>query len=180
MVTFEYLNEDNSVVGVSASSDYSGLHSITGEQYFISEGRHSVPQSHRFWLLWDIENQNVEEWHGNIAPTPEEIALSNTALSRQAVDAYIGADFDLDGALYQMDSDSYVHISTAIGIAERNGEDDTATREWRLADNTWRTTSLAELKQLRTEHDTRFEHAWNAFYVWDSGSVEDKQTVIVL
>lgn len=85
--------------------------------------------------------------------------------------AVIESDIELGdtGCIYQIDTEARNSIAMSMRKAERNGYPDTEARPWRLANNEWRTTTLAELKQLLESYDDRYETVWYLFGEWDAG-----------
>ncbi len=104
--------------------------------------------------------------------TEQEIATNNSVEAKAIRDSSIESPIECNGSIFDIDTKSRDNIGVALRKADRNGYPDTEIRDWRLADNTWRETTLAELKQLLELYDVRFESVWYQFNIWDDG---DKQ-----
>jgi hypothetical protein len=101
--------------------------------------------------------------------TEDEKAQYKSDLAKQTLASCISAPLSLSGAEYQMTDSSIANIERAIRIAERESLPDSTVRKWRLADNTWRDTTLAEIKKLQIDYDNRFQAVWQAYNLWTEG-----------
>lgn len=96
-----------------------------------------------------------------------------TTLSTEAKttrDAAISSDLlceDL-AATFQV-SDDATYIRNVISDAEAIGSAETDSTTFRLADNTWRETTLAELRTVLVAFIERKKSVWEQFSTWDSG-----------
>lgn len=89
---------------------------------------------------------------------------------------------EYDGVMFDIDGAARANIETVIEIAEENGLPDSTIEGWRLADNSWRDTTLGELKsiiQLRNErYRAKFQSVWSQFNAWDSGDKSEPFEIV--
>ena len=104
-------------------------------------------------------------------PTTEEIAESNRIKAKTIRDNAVSENITVYDAEWQVANDAE-DIRKVIGDAETidASEEDSVT--FRLADNSWRETTLAELRDVLKAHIARKQDVWNQMAVWDFG---DKQ-----
>lgn len=93
--------------------------------------------------------------------------------SKQARDAAINADLLFYDSYFQV-SDDCADIKSSLQEASVLGLEDSYSQLWRLADNTWRQTTIAEARQIVALFVARKQKVWAAFAEWDLG---DKSSV---
>ena len=96
--------------------------------------------------------------------TDEQIAQQ----SKQARDEAISANISVLDAEWQMVDDAR-DVRKVLQDADVTGALYTDSFMFRLADNTWRETTLVELKQVLAAHVARKRDVWAQFNAWDSG-----------
>lgn len=107
-------------------------------------------------------------------PTPTTNQLSQQAkMTRESAIQNFHSVVALDGAEFDADEKALGNINRAIRFGESNNLPETTEQEWRLADNSWRMTTLAEIRELKflveQAIDTHFQNVWTQFNAWDSG-----------
>lgn len=130
---------------------------------------------HKNWkkyrVQWHIDNGLVKA-HDWDAPPPEvEQPPTKEQLEAQAKvtrDAAVSANLIVLGVEWQCLNDA-VDIRKVINDAETIGVSEVETEMFRLADNSWRETTLAELRQVLAAHVVRKRDVWAQFGVWDAG-----------
>ena len=105
-------------------------------------------------------------------PTSEEIATQNQRAAKQTRDKAVSANITVHGVDWQVANDAE-DIRKVIGDAETISASEDDTTMFRLADNSWRETTLSELRDVLKAHIARKQDVWNQMAVWDSG---DKQS----
>lgn len=116
-------------------------------------------------------NTNLNDWR---EVSDEELFIminspSISALSAKSVrDTAISANLTALDCEWQVLNDAE-DIRKVIGDAEIIGAGETETEIFRLADNTWRETTLAELRQVLAAHVARKRGIWAQFGAWDNG-----------
>lgn len=135
------------------------IYSVSGKWKPFDEPQDGLGQVYTF--------AEVKAYQSQAADTPENRMIN----AKSTRDAGIIADIELPGtgAMYQVDEKSQSNMAQAIRKAERNGYPGTEKRNWRLSNNTWRETTLAEIKTLLELVDQRWELIWAAYNLWDSG-----------
>ncbi len=117
----------------------------------------------------------------NPKPTDEQLNSQAKVTRDDAIESYKGA-VTFDGAEFDSNGNSIDNINRAIRMAERDGLEETHSHTWRLADNSWRDTTLAELREIKKlieqDLDRIFESAWLQFSDWDSGDKKSPFTFI--
>ena len=105
-------------------------------------------------------------------PSAEAIASKNATLAKSYRDTVIESDINVNGAMWQIDKlKDEPRIKRAIRVAEFNGLPDTTEVEWILADNSVRTTTLAELKVVLTAKAYRERDIFAQYRKWREGSM---------
>lgn len=85
----------------------------------------------------------------------------------------IAADILFSEVYYQVTNDC-ADIKSALMEASILGLDDSYSQSWRLSDNTWRNTTIAEAKEIVTLYVARKQKVWVQYEVWTLG---DKTSV---
>ena len=163
-MTHKYSKTTDLIYPVELLSQYKNLPSdlidISSEEAQLhmgntltQEGKRRKPNTYPF------------EFEDTPPPTPDQLSQQAKAARDQAIESNIA----LDGAEFDIDAKARDNIAIALRKAERMGYPDSEVRDWRLSDNSWRETTLGELKQLLVSYDERFELVWYQFNVWDSG-----------
>ncbi|MFW9600701.1 MAG: hypothetical protein ACMV1B_00030 [Prevotella sp.] len=96
-------------------------------------------------------------------------------VSKQNRDSAVDADILFDNVYFQVINDC-ADIKSSLQEASVLGLEDSYSQLWRLADNTWRQTTIAEAKQIVALFVERKQKVWAAFAKWDLG---DKTSVFV-
>ena len=96
-------------------------------------------------------------------------------ISKQNRDSAVNADLLFDNVYFQV-TDDCVDIKSSLQEASVLGLEDSYSQLWRLADNTWRQTTIAEAKQIVALFVERKQKVWAAFAEWDLG---DKSSIFV-
>ena len=96
-------------------------------------------------------------------------------LSKQNRDSAVDADLLFDNVYFQV-TDDCVDIKSSLQEASVLGLEDSYSQLWRLADNTWRQTTVSEAKQIVALFVARKQKVWAAFAEWDLG---DKSSIFV-
>lgn len=98
----------------------------------------------------------------SIEPPPEEVAKLHR-------DQVLAAPIEFDGVLFQYDKSAKDEILQTISEAGLLGVADDKTAPWRLLDNSFRDTSLADLRQIVALGAARKEAVWMQFRAWSEG-----------
>ena len=80
----------------------------------------------------------------------------------------INADILFSDVYYQVTNDC-ADIKSALMEASILGLDDSYSQSWRLSDNTWRNTTIAEAKEIVTLYVARKQKVWAQYEVWTLG-----------
>ena len=117
----------------------------------------------------------------NPKPTDEQLNSQAKVTRDDAIESYKGT-VEFDGSLFDSSGVSLNNINRAIRIAERDDLEETYLHSWRLADNSWRDTTLAELREVKKlieqDLDRIFESVWLQFIEWDFGDKKSTFTFI--
>ena len=107
----------------------------------------------------------------------ETVLTENQILtvSKQNRDSAVDADLLFDNVYFQTSNDC-ADIKSSLQEASVLGLEDSYSQLWRLADNTWRQTTVAEAKQIVALFVERKQKVWAAFAEWDLG---DKSSIFV-
>lgn len=97
-------------------------------------------------------------------PTTEQLSQQAKATRNSAISANITA---LDAEWIMLDDAR--DVRKVLQDAEITSALDTDSVMFRLADNSWRETTLADLKQVLSAHVARKRDVWAQFNAWDSG-----------
>ena len=127
-------------------------------------------------LLFNI--QKIKLVDNSVVEVEESSLLTESqilTLSKQNRDSAVDADILLDNVYFQV-TDNCADIKSALQEASVLGLEDSYSQLWRLADNTWRQTTIAEAKQIVALFVERKQKVWASFAKWDSG---DKTSVFV-
>ena len=96
-------------------------------------------------------------------------------ISKQNRNSAVDTDLLFDNVYFQVYNDC-ADIKSSLQEAFVLGLEDSYSQLWRLADNTWRQTTIAEAKQIVALFVARKQKVWAAFAEWDSG---DKSSIFV-
>ena len=127
-------------------------------------------------LLFNI--QKIKLIDNNVVEVEESFLLTESqilTLSRQNRDSAVDADILFDNVYFQV-TDDCADIKSSLQEASVLGLEDSYSQLWRLADNTWRQTTIAEAKQIVALFVERKQKVWAAFAEWDLG---DKSSIFV-
>lgn len=121
---------------------------------------------------------NIALNNGIVSETQEYTTLTQNqilTISKQNRDSAVDADILFDNVYFQVINDC-ADIKSSLQEASILGLEDSYSQLWRLADNTWRQTTIAEAKQIVALFVARKQKVWAAFAEWDSG---DKSSIFV-
>ena len=107
-----------------------------------------------------LETRTIE-----IPLTQEQIESKSKSNRVLAIDADI-----LFSEVYYQVSDDCADIKSALVEASILGLEDSYTQNWRLSDNTWRTTTIAEAKEIVALYVARKQKVWAQYETWTSGN----------
>lgn len=127
-------------------------------------------------LLFNI--QKIKLVDNSVVEVEESSLLTESqilTLSKQNRDSAVDADILFDNVYFQVSNDC-ADIKSSLQEASVLGLEDSYSQLWRLADNTWRQTTIAEAKQIVALFVERKQKVWAAFAGWDLG---DKTSVFV-
>lgn len=140
----------------------------------ISNAEHS-----EFWLTTPPEgkmrkpNTYPFEFCDTPCPTVEQLQEQAKSTRDNAIDSFVGKVI-FDGSSFQASKRSKLDMDGAIRKGALQGYLDTDPRPWRLTDNTWRDTTLGEIKQIvdmvELEILQNWESIWSQFNIWDAGA----------
>lgn len=116
-----------------------------------------------------LNNGVIEETQEDTTLTQNQILI----ISKQNRDSAVDADILFDNVYFQV-TDNCADIKSSLQEASVLGLEDSYSQLWRLADNTWRQTTIAEAKQIVALFVARKQKVWAAFAEWDLG---DKSSV---
>ncbi|MFM2589465.1 hypothetical protein [Vibrio sp. TBV020] len=129
------------------------------------------PNWKQYRVQWHIDNGLVRAHDWDVSPPAAPRPPTVEELEAQAKiirDTAVSANLFLLGVEWQCLEDA-VDIRTVIDDAETIGATENETEMFRLADNSWRTTTLAELRQVLAAHVVRKRDVWAKFGAWDAG-----------
>ena len=112
-----------------------------------------------------LNNEAIEEIQEDTTITQNQILT----LSEQNRDSAVNAVLLFDNVYFQV-IDDCADIKSSLQEAAILGLEDSYSQLWRLADNTWRQTTIAEAKQIVALFVARKQEVWAAFAEWDSGN----------
>ena len=118
-----------------------------------------------------LNNEAIEEIQEDTTLTRDQILT----ISKQNRNSAVDTDLLFDNVYFQV-TDDCADIKSSLQEASVLGLEDSYSQLWRLADNTWRQTTIAEAKQIVALFVARKQKVWAAFAKWDSG---DKTSVFV-
>ena len=118
-----------------------------------------------------LNNGAVEEIQEDTTLTQDQILT----ISKQNRNSAVDTDLLFDNVYFQVSNDC-ADIKSSLQEAAILGLEDSYSQLWRLADNTWRQTTIAEAKQIVVLFVERKQKVWASFAKWDSG---DKTSVFV-
>ena len=119
---------------------------------------------------------SVQLVNGKLETRDAEVTLSQEQLenkSKTVRDSLINSDLLFDTVFFQV-SDDCDDIKSALQEASLLGLEDSYAQSWRLADNSWRDTTIAEAKQIVQLFVSRKQEVWKQFKEWSEG---DKTSV---
>lgn len=108
----------------------------------------------------------------NPPPTTEQLQQQ----AKVTRDAAISANLAALDCEWQVLNDAE-DIRKVIGDAETVSALDTDIEMFRLANNTWRETTIAELRQVLAAHVARKRSIWSQFGAWDNGTKDSPFTI---
>lgn len=109
-----------------------------------------------------------QKWQGSEwVDDAEKIAQYNAQNGKVIRDNAVSDDLTALDVEWDVLNDA-ADLRRVINDAETIGAQETDTTSFRLADNTWRETSLAELRQVLCVFIARKRDIWNQFAQWDA------------
>ena len=118
-----------------------------------------------------LNNEAIEEIQEDTTLTRDQILT----ISKQNRNSAVDTDLLFDNVYFQV-TDDCADIKSSLQEASVLGLEDSYSQLWRLADNTWRQTTIAEAKQIVALFVERKQKVWAAFAEWDLG---DKSSIFV-
>lgn len=115
---------------------------------------------------------NVQLSDGKLETRTIEIPLTQEQIeSKSKSNRVLAIDADiLFSEVYYQVSDDCADIKSALTEASILGLEDSYTQNWRLSDNTWRTTTIAEAKEIVALYVARKQKVWAQYETWTSGN----------
>ena len=115
---------------------------------------------------------NVQLSDGKLETRTIEVALTQEQIeSKSKSNRVLATDADiLFSEVYYQVSDDCADIKSALTEASILGLEDSYTQSWRLSDNTWRNTTIAEAKEIVTLYVARKQKVWAQYETWTSGN----------
>ena len=112
-----------------------------------------------------LNNEAIEEIQEDTTLTQDQILT----ISKQNRNSAVDTDLLFDNVYFQVSNDC-ADIKSSLQEAAILGLEDSYSQLWRLADNTWRQTTIAEAKQIVALFVERKQKVWAAFAEWDAGN----------
>ena len=126
----------------------------------------------------DYYISNIKLNNGLIEDIQEDTTLTQDqilTISKQNRNSAVDTDLLFDNVYFQVSNDC-ADIKSSLQEAAILSLEDSYSQLWRLADNTWRQTTIAEAKQIVALFVARKQKVWAAFAEWDLG---DKSSIFV-
>ena len=120
---------------------------------------------------WVLDEDAYKEYHLGVINREAKELRDYTISSDLIVE-------DLDGASFQC-LDKAVDIKLVIDEAEMSGALETDSIAFRLSDNTWRDTTLAELRMVYLKYLERKREVWKQFAEWDQGDKTEAFEIVL-
>ncbi|WP_417880310.1 hypothetical protein [Vibrio sp.] len=115
-----------------------------------------------------IEPKPLQKWEGEQwVQDDEAVAEYNGSNGKVIRDTAISSNLNALSAQWDVVSDA-ADIRRVINDAETINAQETDTTQFRLADNSWRDTSLAELREVLRVFIARKRDIWDQFAQWDA------------
>ena len=124
----------------------------------------TLPEGYR--EAWDI-------LEGKLVINPDKKKLFLSKEAKATRDAALVADIEFDGVMFQYNSGLLETVNEAAIL----GMGDDTAKKWRLADNSFRVTTLAELKGIVGFAALRKADIWDQFEQWHEGDKLEPFTV---
>ncbi|WGY45025.1 DUF4376 domain-containing protein [Vibrio sp. ABG19] len=102
------------------------------------------------------ESQIVADYHQELAKSTRE--------------SVVESNIELFNVVWQVDASGRDNMTSAIAYAERLGMSEDTVRQWILADNSVRETSVSELKSVLNAYTERLDAVYVSYTVWREGS----------
>lgn len=102
----------------------------------------------------------------------EKIEVDYSYLAKTTRDNAVNKDITVHDSEWQVFNDAE-DIRKVISDAETIGASEDESTMFRLADNSWRKTTLSELREVLKSHVERKKKVWNSFGNWDAGDKLD-------
>ncbi|MFV0449454.1 MAG: hypothetical protein ACK5MF_13515 [Vibrio sp.] len=119
------------------------------------------------WTLSKPENAMQKWLDVQWVDDEEKIAQYNAKTGKVIRDNAVSDDLNALDVGWDVVNDA-ADVRRVINDAETIGAQETDTTQFRLADNSWRETSLAELRQVLTIFIARKRSIWEQFATWDA------------
>lgn len=127
-------------------------------------------------LQKDIEKFGLTECTETEFVSAQDAANQLTVIAKVIRDQSLQSSLEYFSVSWQVTDDAN-DIRNAISDATFIGADDTDSQAWRLADNTFRTTTLAELKEVLAAYIARKKLIWQQFAEWCEGDMSEAFSV---
>lgn len=139
---------------------------------YIHKGKTHSDTSNEYMTALGMSDEQIES-------VLNQLEFEKTKLEQKAKLTRISAlNFvEFDGVVFDADTEALSNIAKTIHIAENMDYKETYTHLWRLADNTTRLTTLAELREVLLAHDAKYINVWDQFNEWVAG---DKSTAFTI
>lgn len=99
----------------------------------------------------------------------ESLVLQNQEAAKARRSELAESPIELFGSLWQVDKASRDNINEAIAYSKRNELSQNETRQWILADNSVRATTVYELEQVISKYAERLDNIFMAHAEWRKG-----------
>ncbi len=149
-------------VAVKGIEVVAGALSLGNPYVIIDESE--LPATTRYRSAWDIEA-------GKIVLRADKVAIINAKNAPSVRDEALDADLYVEGldATFKYDEPGRTAIRETFDDALALGVHEDAKQPWRLADNSWKIISVADLRTVRAVGAERRLAIWTQFNAWDSG-----------
>ncbi|WP_412497253.1 hypothetical protein [Vibrio fluvialis] len=105
------------------------------------------------------------------------LAKYHEDLAKHDKEVLINANIELNGATWQVDKTARDNINEQVNAAARNNLPLSTAKNWILADNTIRETTIGELCDVLDAYATRQNNVVSAYAIWRSSDLSTRFTV---
>ncbi|AUL97502.1 DUF4376 domain-containing protein [Vibrio vulnificus] len=135
------------------------------ERYYVLTGGYDEAHD-------DEQLTTMRTLHATKRPA-EEIAALHEAEAKQYRDTLIESDIEVHGVWWQVAKKDRDNINEAVAYVTRNSLSMDLTRQWILADNSVRETTVAELAEVLDAYTERLDAVYRAYAEWRAGDKQD-------